>query len=531
VIQSSDRYKKTPFCWLQIAIDSYLNNEVAFLDLPSVRGPSWPDKAPSFTGMYAYTCISVSIGNLTCQEKLQSLIKLDDLLKGSQKLEDLAYAHPEQNRVFGSKAHNDTVDFLYHELKKTGYYDVYKQKQVHTWTSADSSLTFGEEAIKSTVMTYSPSVDVTADLVVVSNVGCTAADYPADVAGRIALVKRGECTFAEKSLLAATAKAAAVIVYNNAAGSLAGTLGGVSSSYAAIAGISQADGETLLSAAAKAAVSLSLEIDSRVENRTTFNVIAETKGGDHKNVVSLGGHTDSVEAGPGINDDGSGIISNLVIAKALTKFSVKNAVRFCFWTGEEFGLLGSEYYTSHLSASELAKIRLYLNFDMIASPNYALMIYDGDGSAFNQTGPAGSAQIESLFENYFKSKKLPYIPTAFDGRSDYDGFISRGIPSGGLFTGAEGIKTAEEAKLFGGQANVSYDVNYHAAGDNVTNLNHEAYLINSRATAFAVATYANSLASIPRRNATVATRRVKKRAPRSHALTEGTGCFHSLVEI
>jgi carboxypeptidase Q len=458
------------------------------------------------------------------------LIRLDDLLKGSQKLEDFAYAYPERNRVFGSAAHNDTVDFLYRELKKTGYYDVYKQKQVHTWTSAESSLTFNDESIKIAAMTYSPSVDVTAELVVVSNVGCTASDYPTDVAGRIALVKRGECTFADKSVLAAAAKAAAVIVYNNAAGSLAGTLGGVSSTYAAIAGISQADGETLLSAAAASAVSVSLEIDSRVENRTTFNVIAETKGGDHKNVVSLGGHTDSVEAGPGINDDGSGIISNLVVAKALTKFSVKNAVRFCFWTGEEFGLLGSEYYTSHLSADELAKIKLYLNFDMIASPNYALMIYDGDGNAFNQTGPAGSAQIEALFENYYKSKKLPYIPTAFDGRSDYDGFISRGIPSGGIFTGAEGIKTAEQAKLFGGQANVSYDVNYHAAGDNITNLNHEAFLINSKATAFAVATYANSLASIPRRNPT-ATREVKKRAPRDHAHTQNTGCFHSLVEI
>ncbi|KAJ5852094.1 uncharacterized protein N7529_011479 [Penicillium soppii] len=467
---------------------------------------------------------------LVTPDKLSSLIRLDDLLKGSQKLEDFAYAYPERNRVFGSAAHNDTVDFLYRELKKTGYYDVYKQKQVHTWTSAESSLTFNDESIKIAAMTYSPSVDVTAELVVVSNVGCTASDYPTDVAGRIALVKRGECTFADKSVLAAAAKAAAVIVYNNAAGSLAGTLGGVSSTYAAIAGISQADGETLLSAAAASAVSVSLEIDSRVENRTTFNVIAETKGGDHKNVVSLGGHTDSVEAGPGINDDGSGIISNLVVAKALTKFSVKNAVRFCFWTGEEFGLLGSEYYTSHLSADELAKIKLYLNFDMIASPNYALMIYDGDGNAFNQTGPAGSAQIEALFENYYKSKKLPYIPTAFDGRSDYDGFISRGIPSGGIFTGAEGIKTAEQAKLFGGQANVSYDVNYHAAGDNITNLNHEAFLINSKATAFAVATYANSLASIPRRNPT-ATREVKKRAPRDHAHTQNSGCFHSLVEI
>ncbi|KAF3391442.1 putative leucine aminopeptidase 2 [Penicillium rolfsii] len=471
---------------------------------------------------------------LVSPDKLASKIRLEDLLKGTQRLEDIAYSYPERNRVFGSEAHNDTVDFLYHELKKTGYYHVWKQPQVHTWTKAESSLKFNDQSIGVTAMTYSPSVDVTAELGVVSNVGCSAADYPSDLSGKIALVKRGECAFAEKSVLAAAAKAAAVIVYNNVPGSLSGTLGGVTpdhGSYSAIAGISDTDGQTLLSATANGAVTVFLKIDSQIENRTTFNVIAETKGGDHNNVVALGGHTDSVEAGPGINDDGSGIISNLVVARALTRFSVKNAVRFCFWTGEEFGLLGSEYYTSHLDAAELAKIRLYLNFDMIASPNYALMIYDGDGNAFNQSGPAGSAQIEALFEKYFTSKHLPYIPTAFDGRSDYDGFISRGIPAGGLFTGAEGIKTDAEAKLFGGQANVAYDANYHAAGDNVTNLNHEAFLINSKATAFAVATYANSLASIPRHNATVTRRQVYKRAPGSHVHTKNTGCFHSLVEI
>lgn len=459
------------------------------------------------------------------------MIRLEDLLKGAQQLEDFAYAYPERNRVFGGAAHNDTVDFIYDELKKTGYYDVYKQPQIHTWSSATASLAFEGDSITVTPMTYTPSVEVTAELAVVSNVGCSASDYPGDTVGKIAIVKRGECTFAEKSLLAAAAKASAVVIYNNAAGPIGGTLGKVSSDYAAIAGISQIDGETILQAAAKGTVSVSLEIDSRVENRTTFNVIAETKDGDHNNVVSLGGHTDSVEAGPGINDDGSGIISNLVVAKSLTHFSVKNAVRFCFWTGEEFGLLGSEYYTSHLSADELAKIKLYLNFDMIASPNYAIMIYDGDGDAFNHTGPAGSAEIEALFQDYFRSNNLPYIPTAFDGRSDYEGFINRGIPAGGIFTGAEGIKTEAQAKLFGGEPDVSYDVNYHAAGDDFTNLNHEAFLINSKATAFAVATYANSLASIPQRHTALAGPLVKKRAPRSHAHLQNTGCFHSLVEI
>ncbi|KAA8642016.1 hypothetical protein EYZ11_003948 [Aspergillus tanneri] len=470
-------------------------------------------------------------------------VQLEDLLAGSRVLEDFAYSYPEKNRVFGGKAHQDTVEYLFNELKKTGYYNVYKQPQVHLWTKAEQSLTVDGEKIEAQTMTYSPSVDVSGKLSVVSNLGCVASDYPKDISGKIALVQRGECSFADKSVLAAAADAAATIVYNNVEGPVAGTLGGATSDkgpYSAIVGITKADGQTLLELIKAGSGDVDLWVNSQLENRTTYNVIAQTKGGDPNNVISLGGHTDSVEAGPGINDDGSGIISNLVIAKALTKYSVKNAVRFGFWTAEEFGLLGSDFYVNSLNATELAKLRLYLNLDMIASPNYGLMIYDGDGSAFNQSGPPGSAQIEHLFEKYFTSLDLSYIPTEFDGRSDYEAFISSGIPAGGLFTGAEGIKTEEQAKLFGGEAGVAYDKNYHAKGDNFANLNHEAFLINSKATAFAVATYANSLATIPPRNSTVSivqrsTERkrraaIRKKRPQNHSHTHGTGCFHALVE-
>ena len=119
-------------------------------------------------------------------------------------------------------------------------------------------------------------------------------------------------------------------------------------------------------------------------------------------------------------------------------------MRFCFWSAEEFGLLGSEHYVTNLNASEVEKIRLYLNFDMIASPNYMFGIYDGDGSAFNLSGPPGSAQAEAFFEDWFASNGLNSVPTEFSGRSDYGPFLDAGIPAGGLFTGAEVEKTEEE---------------------------------------------------------------------------------------
>ncbi|PLB34907.1 M28 family metallopeptidase [Aspergillus candidus] len=475
--------------------------------------------------------------------KFPNDIKLDALLAGSQKLQDMAYAYPERNRVFGGVAHNETVDWLYEELKATGFYDVWKQPQVHQWTTADQTLTVSGEDLEAQTMTYSPSVKVEAELAVIPNVGCDKADY-AGVSGKIALVQRGTCPFADKSVLAAAADAAAVVVYNNEGGPMSGTLGGSvdpRGKYAAIVGISKEDGATLTTKLKDGAVKASLVVDSKVEDRMTFNVIAQTKTGDPNNVVALGGHTDSVDAGPGINDDGSGIVSNLVIAKALTKYKVKNAVRFCFWTAEEFGLLGSTFYVESLNATEIAKIRLYLNMDMIASPNYALMIYDGDGSSFDMSGPPGSAEIEHLFEHYYgKIANKKFMATAFDGRSDYQAFIENGIPAGGLFTGAEGIKTEEEAEQFGGEAGVAYDENYHAKGDTMDNINSDAYLLNSKATAYAVATYAENLETIPPRNASSVHHFTHKRGykgrphtrrvPKTNAHVHGTGCMHSRVE-
>ena len=205
-------------------------------------------------------------------------------------------------------------------------------------------------------------------------------------------------------------------------------------------------------------------------------------------------------AGPGINDNGSGSTGILTVAEALTKYSVKNAVRFAWWGGEEFGLLGSKYYVNTLPAEELAKIRLYLNFDMIASPNYMLGIYDGNGDGFGQEGPPGSDMAEAFFEEFFASVGQNSTPTAFSGRSDYGPFIPVGVPCGGLFTGAEGIKSEVDAELFGGEAGVAYDVNYHRVGDDVANLNREAFVVNSRAIAASVAKYGMDLSDIPVRD-------------------------------
>lgn len=153
-----------------------------------------------------------------------------------------------------------------------------------------------------------------------------------------------------------------------------------------------------------------------------------------------------------------------------------------------------------------------LDFDMIASPNYIYAVYDGDGSAYNISGPAGSAEAEALFVDYYASRGVNSTAAEFDGRSDYGPFLDAGVACGGVFTGAEGIKTDEEAELFGGEAGVAYDVNYHGAGDTTDNLDMEAFVLNTQAIAHAVATYATSFDSL-NQAAAVARRGVQWRKP------------------
>jgi Zn-dependent M28 family amino/carboxypeptidase len=173
-------------------------------------------------------------------------------------------------------------------------------------------------------------------------------------------------------------------------------------------------------------------------------------------------------------------------------------VRFAWWGAEELGLLGSTNYVATLPQDERARIAGYLNFDMVASPNFVRFVYDGDNSdaVGAGPGPAGSAAIEDVFEKFYADRGLAYQGTDFDGRSDYGPFIAAGIPGGGLFTGAEGVKTQEQAAVYGGTAGAPFDPCYHQACDTVANVNDTALGENADAIAFATFTLASDPALI-----------------------------------
>ncbi|KAI1380666.1 Zn-dependent exopeptidase [Hypoxylon crocopeplum] len=448
---------------------------------------------------------------LVQDKALVDSILLEDLVGCAQDLEDMAYATSRRNRVHGTEGHLNSVKYFVEQLESLGdYYDIELQDYTTEVTiQSQASLSINGETIEAGGFSFGNNGTWTdTPLVPVANLGCNPEDIPDSVSGNIALIARGNCTFISKITLAGEKGAIGAIIYNNAeAGLAAGTLGGVNEEIP-VGGISRADGLRFLEQIESgSALTSGGEFWQYIDNTTSYNVVATSKHGDANNVLFLGAHSDSVEAGPGINDNGSGSCGLLTIAKALAKWRTNNQVRFAWWTAEEEGLLGSEHYVDIAAPSELDKVRLYLNFDMIASPNYVLGIYDGDGSSFNLSGPAGSAEAEKLFEAWYESEGLPYVGSEFNGRSDYGPFLDAGIPCGGLDTGADGIKTEEEVTMFGGTAGIWYDPNYHSAADNVTNLDLEAFEATSRGIAHAVATWGKTWEGFPTRNVTSLTKR------------------------
>lgn len=440
--------------------------------------------------------------------RLTKAVTVNGQLKTLRQLQVIANRN-DGNRASGLPGYDASADYVARELRKAGY-----RVTTQTFTfpfSRDlepatlTRLTPTETEIETASFAYSGSGDVTGPITPINlsippgeagttPSGCEPGDFPDPGAEpSVALIQRGFCNFGVKAANAEAAGYDAVIIFNEGQEGrtelLTGTLGAPAG--IPVVGTSYADGVALAETPGTVRVTASTEADLE---RETTNVIADlprrTKNPDQ--VVVVGSHLDSVTEGPGINDNGSGSAATLEIAKQFAKTGLdrkaQRPVRFAFWGAEEPGLLGSEHYVASLTDEERADIYANLNFDMIGSPNYVRFVYDGDGSEDGNAGPAGSAEIEEVFTNYFDRLGLASAPTAFDGRSDYGPFIAAGIPAGGLFSGAEGIKTPEEAAIFGGTAGVAYDPCYHQACDDITNLSTRALNELGDAAAHAVGT-------------------------------------------
>ena len=446
--------------------------------------------------------------------KLLDCVTLDGVREHQAALQKIADNNDDPfypgTRAAGTKGYADSVDYVAGLLEDAGYkvtLDPFEFQFV--FPPLLQQLTPDNAVYETGTFTNSGSGDVTGNVIPVdinlvppraSTSGCEAADFAGlDFSGPndIALIQRGTCTFADKALNAQTAGAEAVIIFNQGnspdrEGLIVGTLAPATPRIPVV-GASFADGEALAQAGSTAHVRVPPS-----QTRTDVNVLAELPGKNTNNVVMAGAHLDSVTAGPGINDNGSGSAALLETALMMAKVKPENTVRFAWWGDEEGGLIGSTAYVNGLSQAEKDRIALYMNYDMVGSPNYIFMVYDADESSFEApvAVPPGSTAIEDLYESYYTLVDEPYDDTAFDGRSDYQAFIEAGIPSGGLFTGAEVPKTAEQAAIWGGIAGQPFDPCYHQACDTFDNVDEHALEVNSDLIAFAQLTFAYSTEAV-----------------------------------
>lgn len=431
-------------------------------------------------------------------EQLRQAVTVEGIREHQRNFQTIA----DQNRgtrVAGSSGYRASVDYVKARAEAAGY--IVSLQEFSFWQSFDHSkpmlnllgnaqqqfIADVDFAAMSGVGFSAIEADVEAvDLQVPSKnanhstSGCEEEDFRNFKRGNIALIQRGTCTFQAKAENALKAGAIGAIIFNEGnpsrtdviASRLSRELGNFP-----VVGASFSLGDELRAGLATGPTGkrIFMRVDVIAEQKQVHNVIAETAGGDDKRVVVVGAHLDSVFLGPGMNDNGSGSATNLEIAEEFTKLAIvpKNKLRFIWFGAEEFGLLGSEHYVKSLDEQQRRNILAMLNFDMLGSPNYVRFVYDGDNSGNTEVtgarGPDGSAYLEQVFLNYFSGQSLPTNPTAFNGRSDYGPFIEVGIPAGGLFSGAEGIKSARLAAIYGGRANRPFDPCYHRSCDNFQN--------------------------------------------------------------
>lgn len=506
-------------------------------------------------------CATLATGEERCEEAMKTYstdpfvneLSVDGVREHQAALQAIADAN-DGTRASGFPGYDASIDYIVGQLEALGlsptiqsfdFLTFLEQEEAEfeqvsptpeTYTVEEATTPGGDtEAADFAVLTYSGSGDTTARAVPVdlelgegnaSTSGCEPEDFADFPDGAIALMQRGTCPFGDKVLNAQDAGASGAIIINQGDSGdpdrqdlFFGTLGSRDDIAIPAIATSYPLGVEFADAATDDEPVLRIATDTLVEPVTTSNVIVDipgnsTTGGPtftqapSPDVVMLGAHLDSVLEGPGINDNGSGTAAILEVAQEIVENDVQlpNTLRFAWWGAEESGLVGSTYYVDNVLINEDftgltpegERVKGYLNFDMVGSPNFVRFVYDGDGSAFPEVGggPDGSDNIETTFADYFTSQGLESAETEFSGRSDYAEFLVAGIPSGGLFTGAEGIKTEEEAAIYGGTAGEAYDPCYHQACDTFDNVSLTALEQNTDAIGHSAIVYGASTAGL-----------------------------------
>jgi len=421
-------------------------------------------------------------------DALQADMTTENLMSHLHALQGIADANG-GNRAFGMPGSQASVDYIWSQISNIPGTKVWKQDFAGNFSFSEAELRIigANDTAGVSVPVFAivkspqtPDSGIEAELIAGPEgaAACNDTSYAnLDVKGKIVLVERGACNDSDNNpihggriIAAARAGAAALITYQDTPNEVfSPELPETRPDYVPAGAINQADGHKLI---AQLAVSGDAPVHAYFrqkqirEERMTQNVFAETEG-DPDSVIMLGAHLDSVQAGPGINDNGSGVSLILELFRSVAKkYRTKNKLRFAWWAAEESIGLGSRFYCYNLTdfPAEADSLLAYLNFDMVSRGTYH--VGDGDGSTNGgRPSPPGSDVIEKLWLEYFEGIGIAAQQQKIGFDSDH--FFFQEIlkkPVGFLFTGT----------------NVTDDPCYHKACDDINNVNPEMFTTNAR---------------------------------------------------
>lgn len=439
---------------------------------------------------------------------LANKVTVDGMYVHLRKLQEIADAN-NRSRADGTPGYDASVDYVAQTLRDKGF-DVQTPEfeRLAVASPGKPTLTAAGRTYpvdQASLLTPTPKGGLRAvTLRPQKPAGCTAADYGMrTMTNAIAVVDDTGCSIVDKQNTAVAEGALGLLVVSNpgTSGSPKGLFtAGYYRALTVPVAVIDADADAALR---RTEAPVLLTLDAKAAMAKSRNVLAQTRTGDTRNVVMAGAHLDTVAGSPGINDDGTGVAALLETAAALGgQAQITNAVRFTFWGAEEAVLAGSTKYVQSLNRDQLNDIALYLNVDLLGSPNAGFFTYDGDQSGQANpdvpadTVPIGSAGIERTLAGYLNLAGIRPADMPLGKANDYSPFLDAGVPIGGATTGAAQRKTELQARLWGGTAGVAFDRNYHLPGDTVDNVNRDALAVTGPGVAFAVGTYAQSIEGV-----------------------------------
>ncbi|CAF0923208.1 unnamed protein product [Rotaria sordida] len=441
-------------------------------------------------------------------------IKIEDLMKHLEQLQVIADRYS-GTRAIATGGFNDTLDYITSQLEQNTNFSIQHwyftvrnyiirgtpqlQSRINGVMTDHVYLTDFAQILFSAGANFNTFVQV----VPIPNLGCRDADWTSvSTVDSVALVKRGDCSYLEKSILAEKYRVRGLLIYNDGTApdrfqTIQGVRNNLNTTIPAYF-LSYYVGMQLFNAAGNADVIMNINIS---DANGIGNICADTQTGDKTKTIVVGAHSDGVPAGSGINDNGSGTIGILILALNLARlFQTSSSnyspyqyrIRFCWWGAEEIGLIGSRYHVEQASlpsttivGERLQDYLVNLNYDMLAGPNYRFGIHDSSTapSTTPETALHGTRQITDLFRQWFNQQKLPWSNSSLGGGSDYVPFLAAGLAVGGVNTGAGGIKPVSERDQYaailgignGGIANAAHDTCYHQQCDRIRNINPFAY--------------------------------------------------------